>query len=581
MKNSWYYEILLLFIIFFLLITTWFWDGLYGFDWTDTTYHFQQALNIYNGKILGADFRSHVPGLSFWIEAQFFKFFGAKFIVHRVLGLLFPFVAMTCLAIIISLSLKELRQQDRIAWVLALSSVAVTSVWGNQLYFNFTDLAGAISFLLAVLIFFSYQLKSRLMFLFLISLSLLLVSVQILVKQSHGLLNIILLIPFILFYFYSRDKSKFLPLLAVVTFLIFVVACIFYLESVFCSECMYKMIISSGGSLELKGLTLQKPLEVFLTMIGITELKHIIAFCVVASLSVFGIFLLQRYNYLIDNLFLVLPIFLFFLTKFSFLAIAAHYLSICFFVAQLLFFYKVISNRAPLAGDKHTMLVVAVFFAQFPLIGSILAEQLSWPGAYYIRPSLTIPLIIMQVLVFFLLFRLKVNSLIKPAVSLLLSIMISILLINPAPNRFDKIGEGLTKLEDIESFAGWKISPQTMYAIIELRDVSTNCPGEDLFQLAWMPIAYELTNRKNVTGYDLPYHDTINYDHAKHILLTLANNPPGMIIIQEKYANYQGPFPATGMKYLYENISELLNKYEFKSEVSDNHNQFKIYCYIS
>ena len=62
-------------ILNILVITTillpWHITGLYGFDWTDTTYNFQQALNILNNKKINQDFFLHVPGFSFLLEAFF------------------------------------------------------------------------------------------------------------------------------------------------------------------------------------------------------------------------------------------------------------------------------------------------------------------------------------------------------------------------------------------------------------------------------------------------------------------------------------------------------------------------------
>ena len=51
---------LLIVSLFLTLIYPWHWNGLYGFDWTDTTYHFQQALNVYRGAVIGADFANNI-----------------------------------------------------------------------------------------------------------------------------------------------------------------------------------------------------------------------------------------------------------------------------------------------------------------------------------------------------------------------------------------------------------------------------------------------------------------------------------------------------------------------------------------
>lgn len=93
-----------------------------------------------------------------------------------------------------------------------------------------------------------------------------------------------------------------------------------------------------------------------------------------------------------------------------------------------------------------------------------------------------------------------------------------------------------------------------------------------------MPIANHVTGRRNVTRYDLPYHDTISLDDTETILATLAQTPPGMLIVQPRYRNYTGPFPAIGMRHLYANIDALLPAFEFKELVEDARNAFEVYC---
>ena len=569
-------------ITFLALISPWFWKGLYGFDWEDTTYHFQQALNVYNGDVIGDNLRSHVPGLSFWIEAQLFNYFGAEFLVHRTLGLIFPFITMVSLSMIFSFSFKYMRLQNKIVWVLALSSMAVVSFWGQQIYFSFTFLAGAISFLLAALVFVSWQTKSIYIFIVCFALVSIGVSVQILVKQSHGYLNFLICNFFLFLYFWLWNGKKILLLIAPTIFSTAVVGCVLYLESIFCNGCFQEMILYSSDSMALKGLNPQKPLEIFSTLIGINSIKTLLAFCFVVLIFGFGVYAVKRFQDFSNHFILALPVLAFVIYKFSWASVGSFYVSVALLGIQIFFIYcngLSFSNRITLASGKVEAIGTAIFIAQIPLLGSILAEQLSWPGPHYAQSSLTLPLITMQAVSILLLLRIRINGFINPAIAFVLYIAISILIISPKPRLFDGINEGLTQLSGPESFSNWKVSPQTASAIRELQSESRSCPGDQLFQLAWMPIAYEITNRKNITGYDLPYHDTITLDEARNILLMLLSNPPGMLLVQERHANYQGPFPALGMKYLYENISELIKNYELMSIVSDNHNSVKVYCY--
>ena len=93
-----------------------------------------------------------------------------------------------------------------------------------------------------------------------------------------------------------------------------------------------------------------------------------------------------------------------------------------------------------------------------------------------------------------------------------------------------------------------------------------------------MPISYEITSRKNITGYYLPYADTIGLEEGIKIVKSLNNNPPDLLILQPKYYNYDGPFPAKGLKYIYKNLDLTLEKYDFREKLNDNHNNFMVYC---
>ncbi|MDA8612606.1 hypothetical protein N9L10_01455 [Candidatus Pelagibacter bacterium] len=143
---------------------------------------------------------------------------------------------------------------------------------------------------------------------------------------------------------------------------------------------------------------------------------------------------------------------------------------------------------------------------------------------------------------------------------------------------YDHKRNGLVKIEKPESLRDWKVSKKTLEAINKLREASVSCEKNTLFQLAWMPLSYEITSRINLTGYDLPYHVTITLTEAELILKNLISDPPGMLIVQPKYENYSGPFPAVGMKYLYNNLDDLLKYYSFYSLIEDNFNKFKIFC---
>lgn len=368
-------------------------------------------------------------------------------------------------------------------------------------------------------------------------------------------------------------------LMALIDFGLLFVIFVLGIESVTCQSCMRSMILASGDSLALKGLSIQNPLEIFLTILGINSFKSFFLFILCFIFSAFSVYLLRRFHNL-SNYFIVL---------FPIAAIAAyilgglvnialHYVSIGLFLVQLVLVgnYFLISKASFDSSIRAPS--IALFLAQFPIIGSIVAEQMSWPGPSYARLSLTLPLLSIQFISILFLLRLKIVNVRQPTMAIFLIAVTSLFIIEPQTTRFDRIEEGLTELQAPKSFLNWNVSPSTATAIIKLQEASSHCPGDQLFQLAWMPIIYELTGRQNVTEFDLPYHDTITVDAANKILSALFSNPPGMLVIQWKYKGYDGPFPALGMKLLNEQIPKLIVRYDHQNEVSDNHNSFSIYC---
>ena len=146
-----------------VFLLSWHFQGLYGFDWTDTTYHFQQAINIANGLKLNEDFFSHVPGLSFVIEGQILNFFGKNYHIHRNVGLFFPLIHYFCIFILFYEIFKQLKKENALNLAFVFSSVVLMTYWGEQIYWNFTYLATTISVGLSLLIYYlsSSKLKIR------------------------------------------------------------------------------------------------------------------------------------------------------------------------------------------------------------------------------------------------------------------------------------------------------------------------------------------------------------------------------------------------------------------------------------
>ena len=566
-----------IFIILIILLP-WHISGLYGFDWTDPAYNFQQALNILNNKKINQDFFTHIPGLSFFLEALLLKSFGITFENHRNFGLIFPITQYLCSVLFLSKILSDYKLKNYEFWSVILSSSILTSFWGIQLYWDVTNLAITFSFIIATLIFFLYENKNKFYFFLIIFFITLFISLQIFTKQSHGLINLFLTFFSIFIISILKRQSINFIIKIISLFFIFQLINIFLISNLTGIDLPISLSKSSA-SLELKGLSIERPFEIFLTVVGAYySLKSIIFSMFFIFVGFFFKFFLHKNN--LKKLFpiclLIFPLLSYYYSK---IWMFSYFILVGFLFYQ---FYIFIKNTFSLKKfDNHKLKGNIILISIFPVIGSLLAEQLSWTGPYYIRPSIIMFIFLISLIIFYIndfknLFFYK-----KFFISyLILIFIISIFFIEirNAGEAYDHKRNGLVKIEKPESLRDWKVSKKTLEAINKLREASVSCKKNTLFQLTWMPISYEITSRINPTGYDLPYHDTITLTEAELILKNLISDPPGMLIVQPEYANYSGPFPAAGMKYLYNNLDDLLKYYSFNSLIEDNFNNFKVFC---
>ena len=554
-------------ILNILVITTillpWHITGLYGFDWTDTTYNFQQALNILNNKKINQDFFLHVPGFSFLLEAFFLKIFGITYENHRNLGLIFPITQYMCSFLVVSKILHNYNQKNYQLWATILSTIILTTYWGIQISWDVGGLAITLSFILTTLLFLLYENLNKSYFFFIIFFITLITALQIFTKQSHGMINLIATFFSIFLILTLKKQNIYFIAKIIIVFFVFQLINIFLLSNLTGIDVPISFSQNSS-SLGLKGLSINKPSEIFLTVF-----TDEIRFLFVIFISFLISFLLQK-SIFKQFLPIILMTFSLLGYYYSKIWILLYFILIGFLFYQLYYFIK------NFRSDKSIKNIL--FVLSFPLIGSVLAEQLSWPSFHYLNPTLLIFIALISTIYFID----DIKNLIfykKLFITYLIFIsIISIYLIEAKPRRYDHKSVGLIKIKNPESFKGWKVSKKTLKAINKLKEASASCKGNTLFQLSWMPISYEITSRINPTGYDLPYHDTITLEEAKSILKDLISKPPGMFIVQPKYASYSGPFPALGMKYIYNNLDGLLKNYKLNSEIEDNFNNFEVYC---
>jgi len=151
--------------------------------------------------------------------------------------------------------------------------------------------------------------------------------------------------------------------------------------------------------------------------------------------------------------------------------------------------------------------------------------------------------------------------------------------VEPQPRRFDGPEAGFTELSAPAQFSGWPVSPATAKAVADIQVLSEQCGGSTLFQFPWAPILYTILNRENSTTFDLPFYDTISLSDAKVILGQISARKPDMIVIEERYLAYDGPFPALGMKHVGEVLqAQTLLDYDHLGTAADGFKTFEIYC---
>lgn len=469
---------------FALLIVPWFFEGLYGFDWTDTTYHFQQALAVFHGQEIGRDVHSHVPGLSFWLEAKIFGIAGAEFQVHRYLGLVAPGVTFLAVALIFHSLLKETDIFPHLAWASALSSLAVTSIWGAQLFWAFSPLAAALSVVLTALIYAWSRGDRRAGRLLLPVAIVCVLAAQVLVKQSHGIINV-LMVAFALAAgsaLRGRPVHRAVALGGGVAVGAMLGAAL--VAEVYCAGCFADSVVLSANSLSLKGLDLADPLGLLVTILGWSGHAQLAIMLGTVGIVIALVGLALRNQLARDFSVLALllsPMVLYHFPKTRFLF---HYVAFALLLCQCHCLCRVLSGAVSWKGDARLTKGVATCFASLPILGSVVAAQLSWEGAGHVRPGLTLPLIALQAVSILYLNGQRLHGARVPGIALAASVIFSLAFVEPVPRRVEPAAAGLVALRAPEGFEGWPVAPRTAEAISDLRRLSRTCPGDTLFQMS-------------------------------------------------------------------------------------------------
>lgn len=553
--------------------------ALYGLDWTDTSYHFQEALNVLHGRYPHADFRTHVGGLSFLVEAWILKIFGAEYAIHRYLGL----VISGSIGVLVYATLRLLGMSRGTSLILAL--VAVVPDLGQQTYFSY----GSFSVLLVFcLVFLTVRVTSdtggravaatgAALVLFMLILS----------KQSYGILvfGAVLALAGVLLIERRPEFAQVSCSLACCAVLVAMVFAWGYFEG--WGE---HLAYAFANGAEKKGVFSGTLWDTTASAIGVNPdldgVKYL-AFAVVIVAAVHWAHVSNRAPKVVGVFVLCLfaaPLLLHFragnpFLVFHVIGLLALGLVALRCIARLGFDRPWISRcvSALPEGDYAWFSAVAV---ALPVEGAVIAAQLSWPGSAYQDPSVAFLLAVSAVRILGWDTRLKLR---RPGLDWMALGALLALGTAAAPQeyRVPARSEGYSIAPSIvPEFAGWPVSEKTYAAITRLRQIKARCGANTLFQLPWAPILYTVLEMPNTTRFDLPYFDTITLKEGREVADSLGHTPPDMLVLEGNLRDMQFIFPALGMKHIYSYLDDdlLPNRYDRMEDVTAFGKNWEVYC---
>lgn len=579
-----------------LVLIKGFLDGLYGLDWTDYTYHFQQALNVLDGRLPHRDFHTHVGGLSFVLEAFLLSMFGDSYETHRVLGLVVRVLSLTVTYCIFRIARFSVLQA--FVFTLVISALFI----GFQDFYNFTYLGRFLSLLYLALFMWSFRIDVRRW----PSVSLvlgLLIGFLLLIKHNYAVLLFAASFVPIIYWTATRQISLGRFFLLVLCYALGLVAIVLtYLAFLQEPQAARDLFTALTSGTELKGIFESSIKDQVFSAIGIQNANIALAFLVIVVLVIAFVFgrgplktsgvklivvaalILSPVVYKVFGVLLAgseknyvqIAIFL----GWHALILVSLAVALIYALCSLVPAGRTRLERLNLATLDPTTFVV-LFAGLLFLECIVLADQLSWPGGIY-RNAPAAYAASLLALQFLSLLR-GADFFAKTRFTGVLVPVILIVMIVFSPvveRRIEPYRDGGYVALSTPHFVDWQVSANDLRAIRELEMMKETCQAHTLFQLPWSPILYTVLDLKNSTRYDLPYHDTILLDDAALILDDLNDTPPDMLIIEPRYKAYAGAFPARGMKHLYEMIHKevLPAHYDEMGEVVTAYKTWTVYC---
>ena len=521
-----------------------------GIDFSDTTLTYHFSLRILRGDVPFRDFHSMVMPLAFYVEAFFHKIFGLNFIVNSYLALITIFFQ----TIFIFLIIKKFFKENIYA---LLSAFFVIGFLGNihqAIHFSFTHLATAFSLASIYFGLSSFENKKYIILFGFFS------GLTFLTKQNFGIAIflgfIFYLILNLIFFKYEIKKAtrQLLQYLLGISVVIVPFFTYFYLIGS-SSELIY--ILTSGP--ERKGLASLFDLQTLNSLISILEPKVIIPSIIFALWTIYT-YIFKKRNLLLYT-FIGLGLF----------GVASIYLQGKFMTVNNLLTYD---------SPKILMPCIILYFCIFKknidkkfffylIIASslIFLNELSWPGRGPDFKHLTgIFIFIMPSLLFNGSLGEEKNytyRLVK-LVMLISNVILGIFaFIIPKENLYRDFNSNATI--NLNPFLNnRKVSPEHKSLILSANKITKdNCENQSVFIFPWAPILYDFTGSRNVTRFDLPYHDWLTEKEADEAIDDLRVSPPCMMIIDKSAISLEGrysPFKAIPMRKIEQFLKEELLK---------------------
>ncbi|MCG8670487.1 MAG: hypothetical protein MI867_13805 [Pseudomonadales bacterium] len=567
-------------IFYLLAVVIFFWlnfnYGLYGLDWTDSTYHYQAAQNVIDGKVPHRDFHAPVPGLSFVIEAQLLELVGNTYYVHRVLG--FVILLLGVMGVCLAVAVWLVRESTKSKAVVVLAYCI--SLLNTQAYFNYTDLGHVAAIWVLATFGLIVNREERSRELFLVCVLGFLLAFTFSIKQSYGaplFLAVLVLLPMTLYFRFQSFKNGVLIRLFALVFSFLASMSLFV--TCISGKLWYGPLVGVSGGLQLKGLSLSEPIEIIKTIIGVSSTETFVLF--ISSFFASFVVFHQSLRFPLLQVFICSGLIFAAVLCASFAALESYLSFLIHYTCVSLLSYSVYFTIRYFKSLSRSRVSCIMGYSTLGFV-PIVSAQLSWPGIGYVISEYSI----FYLLVLYILIISEVKAeffsshLYGWFVVAVFCLFVSVSVIGSVKEyRVYEWGGSHIELTQPSEFLGWRVHPDNREVVEKLQYHSDQCAGNSMFQIPWAPVVYILTGRVNVTKYDLPYHDIIDERHADEIINTLEVSLPELIVIEPNYYDYQGPFPALGMKKILAFLGAgYLKDYELVASLGARFKTFEIYC---